>query len=218
MAETLEWQRLVTLWHALLDHSSDAVYSPPLFRGLVEDLDRADEDLKGLADRDLLPVQSAADLRWVLHGRYQYIKDYHYAKHSRVSLSASEASRAAAWWIIELQLSLLRDGPADSDLAEAARSNIAYQLTFLHHLEQFEAEVARRRKRLTNDEKGGKSVDWDAFDADCQRRRNLLLDAYRQRKLPSVRSKEALLPYMLALTSAPPASSPRTAVSTGPRP
>jgi len=215
-AETAEWQRLLTLWHAVLDHSCNAVYSPTLFQKLAADLDKAEEDLRVLADQGLLSAGVAVDLRSLFHGRYEYLKDYHYAKHSRVRLSASAASRCAAWWIIELQLALLRDGSADRDLVEAAKSNIGYQLTFLHYLEKFESEVARRRKQFMDGEKEGKSVDWNAFEADCQRRRNSLLDAYRQRKLPRARSKDALLPYIFALTTTRPAVSVGAAPQTIP--
>ena len=52
--DTQEGRRLVVLWQAMLDHSSDAVYSPELFRELAADLAAADADFASLAERGVL--------------------------------------------------------------------------------------------------------------------------------------------------------------------
>ena len=208
-----EWQRLVNLWHAMLDHSSDLIYSPDLFQELVKDIDRADGDVASLGKSGLMPASVTADLRSLFHARYEHLKERHYTNQARVTLTAAEASRSAAHWVVENQLSVLRRAAEDDGeprLVEAARSNITYQLTFLHHLNEFEAEADRRRRNLKAKEEAGETVGWEGFDSDCERRRNLLLEAYRQRRLPRVRSVEALAPYVFALTTcqaSPPARS-----------
>jgi len=71
-------------------------------------------------------------------------------------------------------------------------------------LEEFEVEVEQRRENLKGKEKAGEKVDWQAFENDCEKRRNLLLAAYRQRRLPRVRAVQSLLPYLVALTTSQP--------------
>jgi hypothetical protein len=188
----------------VLDHSSNWIYDPDSLRELVTDLDSADADLLALSDRRLLRAEVADGLRWLLHSRYEHVRQRHYATRARVVLTETESSRSAAHWIIELQLSLLRRIGTEEDsrrLAEAAKSNITYQLTFLHHSDEFEAGANRRGVEMKRSEEAGATVDWEAFQLDCQRRRNLLLEAYRDRRLPRVRDVDALLPYVIALTS-----------------
>ncbi|GAF82489.1 unnamed protein product, partial [marine sediment metagenome] len=83
-------------------------------------------------------------------------------------------------------------------------SSLAHHFSFLHHLDKLEAEAGRRRADLKAKEDEGESVDWPAFDTDYYRRRNLLLDANRERRIPRVRSVQDLLPYLLALTESQP--------------
>ncbi len=203
IAEAVEWQRLVNLWHALIDHSSNLVYSPSRLRELVKDVDAAEGDLSALSESGLLRAGISDGLRWVFHTRYQYLDERHYANQAHIAITEAEAARNAAHWVIELQLSMLRRvgaGGGRGKLVEAATANIAYELTFLHHSDKFEAEVDRRGSELRRREEGGETVDWDRFRFDCQRRRNALLKAYRSRRLPRVRAVEALLPYVIALT------------------
>jgi len=206
--QTTEWQRLVNLWHALIDHSSDLVYSRPIFEGLVKDMDRADADLDALADRDLLPRSAADGLRELLHARYRYIQSHHYTTYSHLEVDIAESARGAAKWIVEFQLAVLRRAlqhPEEShEVVAAVESSLAHHFSFLHHLDKFEAEGRRRRADLKAKEDEGESVDWPAFETDYYRRRNLLLDANRERRIPRVRSIQHLLPYLLALTESPP--------------
>ncbi len=206
--QTAEWQRLVNLWHALIDHSSDLVYSRPIFEGLVKDMDRADADLDALADRDLLPRSAADGLRDLLHARYRYIQRHHYTTYSHLEVDIAESARGAAKWIVEFQLAVLRRAlqhPEEShEVVAAVESSLAHHVSFLHHLDKFEAEAGRRRADLKAKEDEGESVDWPAFDIDYYRRRNLLLDANREGRMPRVRSIQDLLPYLLALTESPP--------------
>jgi hypothetical protein len=220
LADAPEWQRLVTLWHALLDHSSDVIYSRPRFDELVKDLDHSDSDLTALADRDLLPRQAADGLRRLVHARYAYIADHTYTTRYQVQMTGLQSARSAASWVLELQLSVLRsaypDPDANRDLIAAAESNLTYELTFLHHLDAFEAEGARRRLALKTKEDQGQTVDWPAFDADYHRRCNLLLEAYRARRLPRARAVGDLLPFLRSLTRSRPLPPAATADLPGP--
>ncbi len=220
LADAPEWQRLVTLWHALLDHSSDVIYSRPRFEELVQDLDKSDSDLAALADRALLARQAADGIRRLVHARYAYIADHTYTTRYQVQMTGVESARSAASWIVELQLSVLRSAYSDPDtnrdLIAAAESNLTYELTFLHHLDAFEAEGARRRLDLKTKEDQGQTVDWPAFDADYQRRCNLLLEAYRTRRLPRARPVGDLLPLVRSLTQSRPLPPAATADLPGP--
>ena len=217
--ETQEGRRLVVLWHAMLDHSSDGVYSPELFRKLAAALANADADFAALAERGLLSRSRAEQLRALFHTRYRYIQGYHYSNRSTIRVSGMEANRTTAQWVIELQLSLLRRPPTskvERALAEAAIKNLARELAFLHHLERFEAESDQRRVALMEAEARGGKADMEAFEREYQYRRSLLLAAYRQRKLSRVRAIEEMLPYVVALTRARPL--PHTAGAESPRP
>jgi hypothetical protein len=220
LADAPEWQRLVTLWHALLDHSSDLIYNRPRFDELVKDLDRAEADLAALAERNLLSPQVADDLRRLLHDRYAYIRGSTYTTLYHVQMTSVESTRSAASWIVELQLSVLRaaypDPDTKRDLIAAAESNLTYELTFLYHLDRFEAEGARRRLALKTKEDQGGTVDWPAFEVDYQRRCNLLLDAYRTRRLPRARPVGDILPFIGSLTRSRPLPPAATADLPGP--
>ncbi|MCJ7751587.1 MAG: hypothetical protein MUQ65_10920 [Armatimonadetes bacterium] len=217
--DTQEGRRLVVLWHAMLDHSSDAVYSPELFRELAAKLEAADADFVALAQRGVLSRSRGEQLRALFHTRYRYIQSCHYSNRSTIRVSGAEASRTTAQWVIELQLSVLRRAPtskAERELAEAAIKNLSYELTFLHHLDAFEAESDRRRVALMDKEAAGGKVDLEAFEREYQYRRSRLLEAYRQKKLSKVRAVEEMLPYVVALTRARPL--PHTAGGESPRP
>ena len=217
--ETQEGRRLVVLWQAMLDHSSDAVYSPELFRELAADLAAADADFAALAERGVLSRWRGEQLRALFHARYRYIQGCHYGNRSTIRVSGAEASRTTAQWVIELQLSVLRRVPtskAERELAEAAIKNLAYELTFLHHLDEFEADSDRRRMVLMDREAAGGKVDLEAFEKEYQYRRSMLLEAYRQKKLSKVRGVEEMLPYVVVLTRA--RLLPHTAVGESPRP
>ncbi|MCJ7751445.1 MAG: hypothetical protein MUQ65_10185 [Armatimonadetes bacterium] len=217
--ETQEGRRLVVLWQAMLDHSCDAIYSPELFGELAAKLEAADADFAALAQRGVLSRSRGEQLRALFHARYRYIQSCHYGNRSTIRVSGVEASRTTAQWVIELQLSVLRRQPtskADRELAEAAIRNLAYELSFLRHLDEFEADSDRRRVALTDKESAGGKVDREAFEKEYQYRRSLLLETYRQKKLSKVRAVEEMVPYILALTRA--RSLPHTAGGESPRP
>ena len=210
--ESPEWSRLVTLWHTMLDHSSDAIYSPALFDELAVDLDAADEDLTALSQRRLVPEAVASTLRRLLHSRYEYIGERHYIGQARVSQAAIEAAVATAHWLVERELHLLRAAYLNPDLNRDAlsdsESHLAFQLTFIHHAEALQAGAEQRRQELALREEDGEAVDWRAFENECQRRRQLLLDAYCVRRLRTARTVQRVMPYLFALTRARPDRSP----------
>lgn len=217
--DTEEGRRLVVLWHAMLDHSCDAVYSPELFRGLAARLAQVDADFSALAERGALSRRRGEQLRTLFHMRYRYIQGCHYSNRSTIRVSGADASRTTAHWVIELQLSVLRREPtsrAERELAEAAITNLTYELTFLQQLDAFEAESDRRRMALMDREEAGEEVAMDAFQREYEYRRSLLLEAYRKKKLPKARAVEEMLPYVLALTRARPL--PHIAGGESPRP
>ena len=97
---------------------------------------------------------------------------------------------------------LLPEQPSDPKLINAARSNLEYEFTFLHHYRRFRSGLVARRAELVQREEAGEDVDWPAFEALCDRKRNALLRAYQEKKLPSVRVVRAAMPYIFALTEA----------------
>lgn len=205
--ETQEGRRLVVLWHAMLDHSGDAVYSPELFRELGASFEVADADFAALAERGVLSQPRSEQLRALFHTRYRYIQECHYSNRSTIRVTGVAASRTTAQWVVELQLSILRRQPtskADEYLAEAAMGNLAYELTFLHHLDAFEEESDRRRMALMDKQTAGEDVDLEGFEKEYQYRRSRLLEAYRNKRLPKVASVNELVPYIVALTRARP--------------
>ena len=208
--ESEEGGRLVSFWQTMTDHSSGAVYAPAQFQTMAGGLDGVDEDLKALGARGVIPAGAAEQLRSLFHMRYGYIRESHYSTHSAIHASGAEAARSAAQWVIEFQLDVLRKPStckAEEELHQMASSNIDYQLTFLSHLDAFEAEADRRRMALREREDHGETVDMAAFEADCEMKRISLLDAYRDKKLPKVKSIGQVLPYVLALSRA---KSPQT--------
>lgn len=210
--EAPEWSVLVTLWHTMLDHSSDAIYNPALFDELAGDIDDADDGLTALYQRRLVPEEVANTLRRLLHSRYEYINERHYTHQARVSHAAFQAAVTTAHWLVERELDLLRrayaDLSLDRDAISASESHLAFQLTFIHHAEALEAGVRQRRLELSIQQEAGQAVDWRAFENDRQRRRQLLLDAYCVRRLRTARPVQAVMPYLFALTRACPDGPP----------
>ncbi|MFB3882061.1 MAG: hypothetical protein ACE149_12410 [Armatimonadota bacterium] len=203
LSDSPQWNRLAGLWQALLDHSSQRIYSPSLFQGLAGDVSGVDATLSELAQGGALPRPVADYLARLFHARYQYLAQSYYTTRSSVSESPFEASRTAALWVVELQLAVLRRpaaSKADAELAEAAEANLIFQLTYLRHLDEFASQVDDRRVAMKKREEAGEKVDWKAFDADVERRQGLLLEAYRNRKLPPAEIVHRSLPYILALT------------------
>ena len=203
LSDSPEWCQLAKLWQALLDHSSERVYSPSLFQGLAGDVNAVDSEVATLANGGALPKPVADYLGRLFHARYQYLGECHYTTQSSVNESPFEASRTAALWVVELQLSVLRRplaSKADAELADAAEANLTYQLTYLHHLDRFSSDVDERRTATKKREEAGEKVDWKAFDTDVERRQGLLLDAYRSRKLPPADIVHRAMPYIVALT------------------
>jgi hypothetical protein len=217
LADTQEWSQLARLWQTLLDHSSNQVYNPTLFQSLAAEVNATDAELAALANRGALPKPVANYLRELFHARYQYLGEVQYTARSSVTATPVEASRHAALWVIELQLSVLRrpvQSRADEELARAAESNIAYQLTYLYNLDKFEAEVDRRRMELKKRADAGEKIDFKPFDTDVERREKRLLDAYKLRDLPGVPLVKQAMPYIVALTRQEP--SPNGAAPAGP--
>ena len=216
---TQEWQRLVHLWQAMLDHSSDVVSSVALCRELAKDVDTADADLTALAQRGALSKSVAESLRTLVHMRYRYLTECHYTRRAVIRVSAAEASVTAAQWVVEMQLAILRRPPvseAEEGLAAAAESNLTSQLTFLYHAFAFEEEADRRRLKLREREKAGEKVDWEAFDTECQKRRNRLLEAHGRRDLSRVRAVGEVIPYVVSLTRQEPPSQSAAGASARP--
>lgn len=208
VARTEEWQRLARLWQTMLDHSSNTVYNPELCRALADDIGRADDDLTALAIRRELPEDVTNILQRVLHMRYEYLTDFYYHAQPNVSQRVFDASRYTALWVIEMQLAVLRKpliSRDDEKLSRAAEENVRFQLTYLHHMEEFVTEADRRRMEMKKKEDAGSTVDWGKFDAEVARRENRLLDAYQAHHLPEVRRISEAIPFIVALTRRQPA-------------
>ncbi len=213
---TSEWDRVATLWQTLIAHSSNEIYNASIFQSLAADMYSADSDLSALAGRGALQKPMADYLAHVLHMRYQYLAEITYTTRATSQESEAEASRHAALWVVEHQLSVLRRPlllRADEELAEAAKSNLAYQLTYLYHVEKLDDEIEQQRRAMKRREEAKEKVDWKAFDAEVVRRQDSLLDAYRQRKLRRVALVNQATPYMVSLTAHEPA--PGVAASPG---
>jgi hypothetical protein len=212
LQDTPEWDRLTHLWQKLLDHSQQLLSRADEFAAMAKDVATSEADLLSLArktpDRPaLIQEEVANELAAVTRGRYQYISTSQYATTGQVRIDALDAAVGASQWMVELQLSVLRRQSAntptaqtDPKLAAAAKSNLEFELTFLHHYRQFQAELLRRHTALTETEQQGGKVDWKAFDSDCALKREALLRAYQRKDLPAIRSVRAIMPYILALT------------------
>jgi len=216
LADAPEWEHLSQLWQTLLDHSSGQVWNPAIFQGLAKDMNAVEAELGALAARGALRKPVSDYLARLFHMRYQYLSEYHYTARSSVRESPFEASRQAALWVVELQLTVLRKpalSKADLELGQAAESNLAYQLTYLYHVDRFASQVEQRRIDMKKREDAGEKIDWQAFDRDVERRQSLLLEAYKKRKLPRVKVVHESGPYIVALTRL--AGSRATAASLG---
>ncbi len=210
---TAEWVRVARLWQDLMDQAEHPYSRPDLFDSLAERLEAAEADLEALtkrtaARRALLSHELAAEIRALLRERFRYLRERSTPTPGGVRLNELEAAVESSQWVVEMQLSVLRKaGPwgarPDEKLAEAARGNLEYELTFLHHHRVFQAGLLGRLAEISKQEQAGKTVDRTAFEAECERKRRALVDAYRKRKLPRVRVVRAVIPYVLALTQRP---------------
>jgi hypothetical protein len=219
---TTQWRHLVVLWQAMLDHADRTVYNPEAFRALSADLQAGSKDLAALAKAGLLSAEIAGDLDSLFQDRYAYLASQHYTAERNISLGPEEAATSAARWVVEMELSLLRrsaqEPETDPKLAEAAASNLTFELTFLYHCRRFEEEAQRRRRDLQTQQASGKQVDWPSFDGDYQRRLQSLLEAYRRRSLSPAKPVQRMMPYVLALTETrPEKGTPEAEPSAGPR-
>ena len=216
--DTPEWPRLARLWHTMLDHSSDRIFGPNTFSELSASLAEADADIGALWGRGLLSKELAPRLRWLFHLRYQYIDQHHYPKQAHSSVTGLESAYVTAHWRVERDFNSLRAPrslPPDS--ADQARRDLAYQLSFIHDYEEFETETAARRLALQGRAEQDETVDWASFDSECQRRRNLLLEAYHGGRIRTADVIARLLPYALALNESALPTPPRSsAVETSP--
>ena len=216
--DTPEWPRLARLWHAMLDHSSDRIFSPESFAELSPSLAKADTDIGALWERGLLSKEMAPRLRWLFHLRYDYIDQHHYPKQPHSSVTDLQSAYMTALWLVERDFNSLRAtriSPPDS--AERVRADLAYQLSFIYQYEEFETDTEARRMALQRRADQEETVDWASFENDCQRRRNLLLEAYHRERIRTADVIARLLPYALALNeSAVPASPTSAAVETSP--
>jgi len=213
-----EWARLVHLWHAMLDHSSDRIFSPKGLAELSPSLEKADADIGALWERDLLSKELAPRLRWLFHLRYEYIDQHHYPKQAQCSLTGLESAYVTARWWVERDFNSLRApriSPPDS--AERIRANLAYQLSFIYEYEEFEVEMEARRLALQRRAEQDETVDWASFESECQRRRNLLMEAYHGGRIRTADVIARLLPYALALNESTVPTPPKSAaVETSP--
>jgi hypothetical protein len=208
LAGSEQWGRLVALWHTMLDHSSETIYSRVRFQELVKDMDVMDSDLSELAKLGLLREGVAADLRRLFHARYEYILTRHYTTESHLRTTEEEAAAATARWVIELQLAGLRAVPAGGKesrgMIAGAESSIAYELSFLYQYDKLEASMSKRRQELEAKKAPGQELDMQPFENDCIRRRLLLLDAYGAHRIRVAAPVKALMPYVVSLTRARP--------------
>ncbi len=203
LSDSQEWIGLARLWQTLLDHSSNEVYNPSTFQSLAADLDKADGQFAALTDRGAIPKPIADYLKSLFHSRYQYLAEMQYTTRSNIQETPVGASRHAALWVLELQLGILRRpilAKADEELAKAAETNVAFQLTYLSDLDEFQREADQRRAELKKRQDAGEKVDLARFDEEVERRQNRLLDAYRQHALRTTPIVKQAMPYILSLT------------------
>lgn len=216
--DTPEWPRLVRLWHAMLDHSSNRIISPKGFAELSPSLVKADADIGALWERGLLSKEMAPRLRWLFHLRYDYIDQHHYPKQAHTSVTDVQSAYMTALWLAERDFNSLRSPripPPDS--AERIRADLAYQLSFIYEYEEFEADTEVRRLALQRRAEQEETVDWESFESECQRRRNLLLATYHLGRIRTANVIARLLPYALALNESTVPTPPRSAaVETSP--
>lgn len=201
---TVEWGRLVRLWHELLDHSSGQTYRPERFGETAPDRESIDADLASLVSQKLLPADVGEGLRRVFHARYQYVKERCYPTSARTQETSTEALRGASSWVVEMQLSLLRQqswsGRLDPKLSKAIQTNLTNELSFQFRLADLESELTRRREELAKQEQ----ADWDKFNRAAAKQYAELAQAYQNRRLPRDRAVSRLVPYLVALTQATP--------------
>ncbi len=200
---TREWVRLGRVWHALLDHSSGAVYSPERFRELAAEVEQSEAGIHSLDARGLLPHEVAVGLRWVLRLRYDYLKERGYNTPREGRFDTMESAEAGSLWTIEMQLSLLRPqpqaAPLEAKLQAAVRTNLVTELTFQRGLEQVRQELAQREQAIPKEEAENGAARAKLAQESLQRE-GALLEARSRRRLTRDRMVENLMPYLLDLT------------------
>ena len=208
LQDTVEWGRMVLLWHCLLDHSSSVIYDPERFKAAAPDLDKVDAGIAALVSRKLLSQDAGDRLRGLFQARYRYLQDRCYPASAASEADSREAARRASHWVMELQFNLLRQqsrqGPVGRELRDAIHTNLARELTFQQRLADLEQEQARRREALAKKEEQKEPVDWTRFESESTERWLSLYNAYQNRALREDRTASRLVPYLVDLTTAQP--------------
>jgi hypothetical protein len=208
MQNTVEWGRLVSFWHLMLDHSSGAVYSPERFHEAAPKLDTAESDITSLVVKKLLPQDTGEALRGVFRDRYQYLEERCYPSTGHVSQSSTEAVTSASHWVVEMQLTLLRRqsraGKSDRKLRDAIQANLTTELAFQQAAAKLKRQETQEREALSKKEAEKERVDWSQFDARCAQRGQSLLVAYGKRQPPRDRIVPRLVGLLVDLTEAQP--------------
>ena len=204
---TVEWNHLVSLWHVMLDHSSNVIYSPERFKEVAPLLERADTDITALITKGVVTKDTGESLRWIFHTRHDYIKDQIYGVTATRQQDNLQAAASASQWTVEMQLDVLRqlyrsDTP-DKKLLEAVRSNLTLELTFQRRLTIVQGTVAQTETASSEDTKQSDAAQVKQAQ-DAHKQRQSLMQAYEKRKLPRDRAVQDLLPYIFELTKAQP--------------
>ncbi len=219
MQNTVEWGRLVSFWHLLLDHSSGTVYSPERFTDAAPKLDTAESDINSLVVKKLLPQDLGEPLRRVFRARYEYLQERCYPSTGHVSQSSTEAVESASHWVVEMQFTLLRRqtraGKSDRKLLEAIQANLTTELAFQQAAADLKRQDTQEREALTKKEAEKEKVDWSQFDARCAKRWQSLLAAYGKRQPPRDRALPRLVGLVMDLTDAQPPDTSADQLSPG---
>ena len=126
-------------------------------------------------------------------------------------MSDLASSARASHWVVEMQLSLLREayrgGEPDRKAVEAIASTLTRELSFLRGVSSLEAEQAKAKQALTEKEARSEAVDWGKFEAENSRQRLLLVDSYHGRNQPRNHAVQRLVPFLMDLTKTQPVNS-----------
>jgi len=219
MQNTVEWGRLVSFWHLMLDHSSGAVYSPERFREAAPKLNAAESDITSLVVKKLLPQDLGEPLRRVFRERCEYLQERCYPPTGHVSQSSTEAVISASHWVVEMQLTLLRRqsraGKSDRKLLDALQANLTTELAFQQSATDLTRQDTQEREALTKKEAEKEKIDWSQFDTRCAQRWQSLLVAYGKRHPPRDRTVPRLVSLLLGLTEAQPPDTSADQLSPG---
>lgn len=200
-----EWLRLASLWQTMLDHSSNAIYSPTRFRELAKDVDAIDVDLTSLVKRGLVSKPISEELAHLFHVRYSYLLEHHYTEESNITVTDLEAAVLTSRWVVELQLTTARRAAqtpgADPGTIPGAEDVMVRELSFLREYEEFQDQAEKRRQALADRQAAGENVDFRPFERERITRGMHLLDAYRSRKIPTSRAVREVMPYLISLTT-----------------